>query len=239
MCLWAWRYKNQKGSYPSANFFRAYPQLRPRGGEFDKEFMEYVLTLGDLMARWAEDRKTRSHRVRLDSIMIAIMAFFTRFAEVQVRHRHLLSPVANLKKAVTGLSKKLENQRRRALRKTKAEGRGPLYSGLAERWHQFHLWMRGNLLYCGCGRTSMASSRRLQRLYVADCERVAKKVIQEQELRMPDQKELRELVRSAIRYSRRGRLGVGVRTLIKGDDTSFFIWSRFLNKRLRPLREVN
>jgi hypothetical protein len=169
--------------------------------------------------------------VRLDPIAIAILAFLVDVAKTQIRHRHMISPVSKPAQVKARLIRKLEKQRRRALRKARASGQGGAYAVLAQQWHQFQLWMRCNLLYCRCHRSSPASARRRNQLYVIECEKVARNVIKEYELKMPGEKELRKLVRLAIRYSRRGRLEVGVRTLLKGDGNSFLIWERFLSKR--------
>lgn len=236
-CLRSLDYGKRCGSYPNTDFFRLYPHLRPRDGRFEQRFLDYILSAWDVMVQWVEDKNAKSHRVRIDPIAIAILAFFVRVAGVQMRHRHVTSPVSNPKQIGARLSRKFENQRRRALRKARAAGQGETYAGLAERWHQFQLWMRTHFLYCRCHRPSPQSTRQRNQLYISECQKVAKKVIAEYELEMPEAEELRRLVKLAIRYSRRGRLGVGLRTLLEGDSESFFIWGRFLKKRLRPPTE--
>ena len=237
-CVCSWAYGMQFGRFPNTDFFRVCPRLRPRGGKFDQRFMDYILAASTAFDQWAKDASAQSHRVRLDPITIAILALLVRVANTQIRHRHADSPVAEPAQVKARLSRKLENQRRRALRKTRASGKGAAYVQLAGQWHQFQLWIRCSLLYCRCHRPSPFSSRKRDQLAIAECEKVARKVIEEYELRMPEGKKLRELVRMAIHYASRGRLGVGLRTLLEGDNDSFFIWKRFLFKRLPAANEV-
>jgi hypothetical protein len=234
----AWAYGKKVGRFPFTDFLRVYVHIRPREGEFSQRFMDYVLAAWATWVAWVEDKNAKSHRVRLDPIVIAILHFFVRIADRQVRHGHATSPVANLNQTVARLGRKLENRRRQALRKTKACGKGPAYAKLAGEWHLFQTWMRGNLLYCRCHRPSPFPTWHSQQVYIAACERVARKAIEDDALGMPEPKELRRLVRLLMRDCRRGR-GVGLRTLLKGDADSLFIWRRFFRRHLTPLSEIN
>ncbi len=231
-CVCAYVQGKTFGRYPYADFFRTYPHLRPAEGKFNQMLMDKVSTLFALTAQWVADLRGKTHRIQLDPIGIAALAFFARAAATQIRHGHITVPVPKPQRQTARLTRKLEVLRQRALRAAKRRGQLDLYSGAAKEWRNFQTWMRGHLLYCRCHRPSIFSARHRHRMFIAECERLITEVIAEQQLQMPDPARLHYLARHVLRYARRGRLAVGIPGLLKGNDRSRYVLARFLETRL-------
>lgn len=225
------------GAFPGTDFFCVYPDLRPPEGKFRPEIMNQVLALKNEMLRLIEDKESVSHRLHLDAISAAVIAFLVRAAAKWIRHGHISSPVATPERITKRLKRKLEKMRRRALRSAKAAGQGEVYKRLALDWHQFQVWARAHIFYCCCGRRIPWSSRHRHMVGIAECEKLAKQVILSEELQMPSPAGLHGLVRLCVRYARRGRLGVGYGGLLKGNRASRWVLARFFEKRL-PINET-
>jgi hypothetical protein len=231
-CICAFAQAEAFGKLPYTDLLRAFPEIRLKEGKFNQGLMEEVLRLWAIIYGWVADSGAETHRIRLDPIGISALAFFVRVAGTQIRHGHIVSPVPKPKRLIARLIRKLEILRRRAARSAKRLGQVEAYGVASKQWRDFQAWARENFLYCRCNRPSMVSPRRLQNFYIAQCERLMSEVMAEEQLPMPTPTKLRYLARLCLRYSRRGRLAVGLPGLLKGDHRSRYVLARFLETRV-------
>src|SRR5581483_2175783 len=121
------------GYLPFSDYFRIYPHLRLRPGQFNEELIDLVFRLFKMLAPWKTDG-ARTHRVRLGAVAIAALAFGVRIADTCIRHGHANSGAERAKAMSAHLRRKLEKLRRRAVRKCAAAGFRTEYLQAAEQW---------------------------------------------------------------------------------------------------------
>lgn len=171
-------------------------------------------------------RPPGTHRVRLDAMQIAVCQFAIRSFDRRIRRGQILSLVWPTGTNKESLLKKLEKHRKRAKRKWLRFGDPPQYQELSRRWRRFLGWVREN---------HRPIRPRLLNVYKQHLNWVlanAKRVLAAEMLGpIPEDRELRKLVRKMIRHVRRGRAPVTMKELMVGSDVGHW----FIAKYLPPL----
>ena len=177
------------------------------------------------------DNTTQSHRVSCSGMQLSLLAFAARFAAKQVRHGHTTLPGGIPRVTHNSLLLKLERLRRAIARREK-DCEPISYREGRRRLHEFQAWMRNWAAYCRCNRSTYSITRRRQRMYVKECVKLAMLIIQDERLPFPEEKQLRELVRLALRYARRSRLGATLKDFVCATSRGRYVLTMFLSSRL-------
>jgi hypothetical protein len=196
---------------------------------FDREICERVIRVSDGVTRLAADRDAKSHRVHADTFAIAAMMYALRGLGRKHRPRYL--GLAWPKATNTApLLKRLEKFRRRTLRTWFRLGSAKCY----REWHA--RWLRFMKLIQGAHRPIPFKRRNLDREYL---ERVLKNVRRIVAESHPDQayreKDLRRIVRAAMRHVRRERACVSIRDLLCLTEGGRKFLDEYIMLRLRRL----
>ncbi len=240
-CLWlllglrpvvsGYRVALKVGWFPWDDFFRVHPELRPKGDKFHEDLMALAIALLQKLELWVTDNTTQSHRVSCSAMQISLLAFAARFAAKQVRHGHTNLPSGIPKVNHSSLLLKLERLRRTIARREK-DCEPTIYREDQRRLHEFQAWMRNRAAYCRCNRSTHSITQRRQRMYVKECMKLATLIIQDERLPFPEEKKLRELVRLALRYARRSRLGATLKDFVCATSRGRYVLTVFLSSRL-------
>ena len=205
-----YRAAEANGGVPDKSFLQASRPRELNATSLDKPLMKMLLSLADsLRIRLTQPRS--SYRFHCHVLELAAMSFSVRVMQRQHRHGHLRGAFPFPQQR---LLTKLENLRRRAVRRAKkASGEG-IYANLQVRWHRLERWIVFCLFHCDCNRPSVYSIYRRRRGYVAKGVSIAADAIREQLNRSPSQTELHRLVRRAFKYARLGRIAFSVSELV-------------------------
>jgi len=199
--------------------------------EFHADLMQLTLLLLQMLEPWVIDSTTQSHRISCSSTQLCLLAFAVRFAAKQVRHGHTRLPGGIPRATHNLLLAKLERLRRAIARRERA--REPIiYREGQRRLHEFQVWMRNRAAYCRCNRSTLSVTRRRQRAYVKECLALATSIIAEEQFPFPGEKRLRELIRLALRYARRCRLGATLKDFVCATPRGRYVLTKFLSERL-------
>ena len=173
---------------------------------------------------------TTSHRLRADAFDLAVLMLCVRTTRSQNRHGHIRF-ASNLRSS-DRLVSKLERNRKRAKRAWLGSAADKVYWDYQLRWHKLLLWIRVHLLFCRCNRTEPGSRARLERQNVKHCVALAREGLKKERVLPPSEKDLRRLVRLAMRYVRRGRAVVTLGSLLHGSPSGQRYLTKFVMERL-------
>lgn len=197
----------------SANVARVWSS-RFDPGEYSQAMMDDLLTVRERLMN------LKSYaRLRFDtSFQIAGCAMAVRIATKNHRHGHPMPQIPKIGTAAKRLLNRLETLRKRAKRAELRQLGADVYRQKTEAWRRFIVWIRTHLTDCKCiPRRKVTSGR--SRLIVSTLVNWTRTELKNRRAQVPDEPELRKLVRLALRYVRRGRKGYGVRDLL--DDKVF------------------
>jgi len=145
------------------------------------------------------------------------MAACALAVRVQVKRQQrgrtvLLIPRVN--EASKRLLRRLETARKRSKRADVRQLGLNSYQVKARDWQRFIRWIRVHIPDCGSAKPRPLTRRRYLRLIVDELASRARAELIDRKERLPSERELRRLIRLAIRYVRRGRTGYDIRHLM-------------------------
>src|SRR5271169_1600065 len=187
--------------------------LRPRRhdpGVFNQDLMDGVLALHAKSSSLAPNGRIRFG----DSRQVAACALAVRVAVRRHKHGHTHIEITRIDFAAKRLLRRLETVRKRAKR-ADLQRFGPMdYRQRAQDWQRFLQWLRVHLLNCGCGRRRWVTQPKRWRAIVDTLVTWVRAELINSKQRLPDEPELRRLIRLALCYARRGRTQFNVKDLL-------------------------
>ena len=217
VCDWASHRLNRYSK--NEGYWRVLPHRLPPGVCFDIEFMDRILELWSWLCGLVKESGWQSHRVTLHTIDFWLLALAIKMARHQERHWSSGPPRPNPRRWSRLLRKlrRLEKKGRRGwLRGEDADS----FESYRVRWKGFKLWIQTSY-GCLCKYPALTRLSLRRRQYVARA------------IQVPDEEELRRLVRLAFREVRRGRFPYSVPELVKGGPGACRFLVRFIKKRLQ------
>ena len=222
------------GQTRNADYIRIFQPWRGVPSRFDDSLLQILLQTHEKLTSTFECSPCETHRVQLNVFQLMILQWIARVGKRQVSHGHAEATVKNYRRACKILLKKLERARKRAKRSfLTCFGLGSYRSWLG-RWKAFRTWL-GQRFLCLCRERRVNGLLRVRKALVNDSLRVAKDILRAEKVDAPDDKQLRKLVRLAIRGSRRGRLPFSVIDLARGKDSARVVLSHFLTHGLEAV----
>ena len=189
-----------KGQAPNARPDRLWKKNLNKG-IFDQRLADRVLALYTKVLSLIAGGRLRV----TTSTDIAACAFAVRVAVRRHHHEHHLLDIANIDASSARLLRRLETVRKRAKRaEIRQLGEGG-YQEAAHAWREFSTWLRVHLLDCRCKRKRRIPPLRHRRVLVNEFAQLAWNELTDRRHNIPEDRELRRLVRLCLRYVRRGR----------------------------------
>lgn len=192
-------------------------------GVYNQQFMDDVLAVHANVASLSAS----NGRLRFaNSFQVAACALAVRVALKRHRHGHDPLDIRGIKVAAKRVLTRLEAVRKQAKRADVSLYGMDVYRQKASDWQRFVVWLRTHVASCGCipRFRRKSPSRRSERLDVFV--EWAKEELQDRKDQVPDDAELRKLVRQLLAYVRRHRTTYTERDL---RDDKVFAASRFAN----------
>lgn len=188
-------------------------------------------TVSDLVRR--PDAQT--HRVRLDALGIAISIFAIRSFAREVRRGQI--PSLSWPQGIDRwrILTKLEKHRKRAKRKWLSSGDRKTYDERGQRWRRFLGWVRESLRPIHVLLLQDFYRRRLDAI-VATVKRV---LIEETNENLPDDRELRKLVRVMCRHIRRERAPILIKDILVCSDSGRAFITSYMVRLIARSRDEN
>ncbi len=212
-----------------ADHFRVNPDAKSKAGKFDQVQMERIVRLWEALYSGLTS-SAASRRMHVDAFELAVLMSCVRTTAMQNRHGHI--QISINRKSIDRFLTKLESHRKKAKRAWLASAAHKVYWDYQQRWHEFLIWIRTYLLYCQCNRTPQDSSAKRLRRYVRHCVGLAREGLKAERVIPPPEKELRRLVRLAMRYVRRERTYVTLGSLLYGRESGRQYLTEFVIVRL-------
>lgn len=221
----------------SGQFPAPHPQLtgnlvNDRGG-YDEQLMRGVVQLAATLQRM-QHRPGRLYLCEYSDITALQLAL--RLALERLRHGHEKAWAPRLERSAKHLMLRLDALRCRVKRALIARSGHPVFSKVSQQWRAFVHWMRLHLLYCRCkwripNATYGIRRRRLDML----CEWAQAGLLNLNEP-LPYPRELRRLVRLAVRYIRRDRRPYPLATLVNHPEFAASRLADFIIRRRTKAR---
>lgn len=211
-----------------------YPDRKLAKDKYDQVLIERILRLWERMYPVFES-STASHRLRADAFELAVLALCVRVTKTQSRHGHIC--VSLNVKVVERFLAKLERYRKRAKRAWLASAAEEVYWDYQTRWRKLLVWIHLHLLFCHCNRPKAASRSRDKRGYVKHCLALVRDGLRQERIPPPAEKDLRRLVRLAMRYVSRERTYVTLGSLLHGGPSAQRYLTKFVMERLSTNQE--
>jgi hypothetical protein len=150
----------------------------------------------------------------------AACALAVRVAVKRHRHGHQLLDIAGVDGASARLLRRLETARKCAkraeIRQLGADG----YQEAAHAWREFSTWMRVHFLDCTCKQKPRILPSRHRKVLITRFTQLARAELIERKHHVPDERELRKLIRLCLRYVRRGRSRFSFKNLLNDKITA-------------------
>ena len=184
---------------------------QPCKGKFDEQLMARILKLWDFLYPKFEPGLADSYRLRLDAADLAICIFAAGVGARLVRQKRIGPLVDNHGLAAARLTATLQNIRRRATRRAVQVHGAQACKEEENRWIAFRLWIKAQML-----RPQPAAANVLSQHYkriVQYAVDAARDGLRSAGKRVPGEKRLRHLVRSALAAARRHRTTYSIRDL--------------------------
>ena len=180
----------------------------------------------------------QSRRLRLDPFELGACTLAVRVTEMMVRHGHTQAWLSNHKNATRRLLAKIERLRKRAKRAFIRVHGHAAFSEASQRWQRFVRFARAYFLFCRCNRARLPGGIRVCRRHlVQDWIHMFKEELPGAGLQVPAEKELRNLVRRALRSVRRLTADMGVKTVRRHGASLRDRIRKFVTDRCRRLHE--
>ena len=110
--------------------------------------------------------------------------------------------------------KRLEALRKRAKRVEVKQYGVDVFRQNTQNWKRFIVWLRVHIANCGCVMSRRPTPGGNRAAIVTQLVDWTRQELQDRKAQLPDEPELRRLVRLALSYVRRGRKGYGVKHLL-------------------------
>lgn len=174
----------------------------------------------------------KGNRVRLDYREVSACMFAVRHTATQVNHGHLGTWLQNQSQRSQSLLDKLERHRRRARRLFEKRFGAEAYRLERNAWVDVLLWLVQHYLACPCQRhKGWPNLRRWYRTVLDRATALAAEGLLLHKCYPPPTKQLRRMVRHALRSIRRGRAKIiGIRSLLENPDEGADFLAGFLLK---------
>ena len=183
-------------------------------GKFSEDFMRNLLAVAGTIGRI---RHVGGRVYDLSPFQIAGLILGVRVLVQRVHHGHRIAPVNNLFVRAKRLVRTIEKHRKRAKRALVRQIGIEVYRVQCREWKNFVRWLRLHFLDCQCLRRRRYHSGSYRRRQVQILFDWTKAELIRRHHKLRSERELRKLVRLALRYVRRGRTGFGVRDLLKSE----------------------
>ena len=141
------------------------------------------------------------------SFEIAACALAVRIAVKCHRHGHVRLEIPRIEAAAKRLLRRLEAVRKRTKRAEIGRAGPHEYKRKSQEWRAFVRWLHVHIPNCSCFRRRRLPLRYSRRATVDKLVAWAREELIDRKAEIPDERELRRLVRLALRYVRRGRTG--------------------------------
>lgn len=206
------------------------PGLSP--GVFTAGFMEIITDL------WAKLKGGRSKRIRLklNFLQISACILAVRIGKDYQRLRLKRTISAEEKSAARRVISSLERELKRARRAYSAEMGEDQYMQMRACWFQHLRWIRMHLVYFRRFRVK-TQRRRIEKMIIDYGFERARAGLIVRDLEPPQARDLRRLVRLAIRYIRRGRIRLFIQNLMNNPTFAAEFFATFIEER-RDLQPV-
>jgi hypothetical protein len=193
-------------------------------GVYDQRLMDRVLVFHAKVSSL-----TAGGRLRVaTSAEFAACALAVRVAVTRHHHRHRLLDIADVENSSARLLRRIEAARKRAKRAEVRQLGENGYQDAARAWRNFSTWLRVHFLDCRCKRKRRAPPKRYHRALVHQFAQLAWNELTDRRHKIPDDRELRRLVRACIRYVRRGRSRFSMRDLLTNQITAASHFANFV-----------
>jgi hypothetical protein len=161
------------------------------------------------------DGRGASVRIRVTTFELCAGAIAVRQTLKAVRHRHVPAFDDNHRAAAKLVLARLEKFRRRARRLFESRRGVQEYAAAAKLWRNILQWVRSEFLWCKCRRSrGWTRLLRWRRSVVDRCVALAADGLMRRSIHPPSPRELRRLVRRALRSARRRKTGLAIRSII-------------------------
>jgi hypothetical protein len=207
------------------------PGLSP--GTFNSAFMEMITDL------WARIKPARGKRIRLQlnfvQLSVCILAVRIRKDYERLRLKRKIS--IEQKRAIKRVVSALERELKRARRAYAAEMGEDAYKQMRAAWLEHLRWIRMQLVYFRPWRVK-TQQRRVHKMIVDYGYERARAGLFARDLQPPEDRDLRRLVRLALRYIRRGRIRLFIQNVMNNPRFAAEFFANFIEDR-RDLQLVN
>ena len=162
------------------------------------------------------DEQPAGGRLRFDHLELAACAYAARTTRSWVIHGLLQPCLPDHNRLNKKLLLKLERYRRRARRRCESLLGDDAYLASREGWSEVLRWIKTYYLWRPTGPDQVSANlRRWQRGVVDRCVELAAEGLRRRHCYPPQPRQLRQMVRSALRSVRRGYAQMGVRTILE------------------------
>ena len=215
-------------------------ELRFDAGRFDRgaysdPLMRMLLALADTVGKISFGG---GRLYDMDPFQLAAMILGVRVAAQRVQHGHVQTTIGNFDRRAKRLTGWLEKLRKRSKRAFIRLHGTEQYESQEQRWLRFLRWLRVHFLDCDCMRRRRRHVSRRRRVIIDQLCTWAKAELIDRGDTVPADPELRQLVRLALRYVRRGRTKYGVRELLKDKVFGASRMANFITARLQKRKRT-
>jgi hypothetical protein len=206
------------------------PGLSP--GRFKAEFMEMIIDL------WTRMKTAKSRRIRLHlnflqlSACILAVRIGKDYDRVRLKRKISIERQQGMRRVISSLERELK----RARRAYAAEMGEDMYKHMRTVWLQQLRWIRMNLVYFRPIRVK-TQRRKVARMIIDYGYERARAGLFARDLVPPEERDLRRLVRLAVRYIRRGRIRLFIQNLMTNPTFAAEFFANFIEER-RDLQPV-
>ena len=185
-------------------------QARFDPGTFRQEFMDSLLALRTNLSSLGAGGRLRANT----SYEIAACSLAVRIAIKRHRHGHTLLDIPRIEAAAKRLLRRLEVVRKRAKRAEIGQAGPEEYKRQSQDWRAFVQWVRVHVPSCSCVWRRRPAPAFRRRGIVDTLVAWTREELKDRKAEIPDDKELRRLVKLPLRYVRRGRTSFGIPDLL-------------------------
>lgn len=197
-------------------------------GSYDQDLMDGIIALRVTVVSLAP-----SGRLRVDtSFEIGACALAVRVVARRCRHGHTRFDMPQVDRASKRLLRRLEVVRKRAKRAEVRRSGLNSYQARAHEWQRFIRWIRVHIPDCGSTRLRRPARFGPPKMIVDKLVSWVRAELMECKQRLPNERELRRLVRLALRYIRRGRRGFSGRYFLEDKVFASAYLANFVTTRL-------
>jgi hypothetical protein len=204
-------YKSLNGRMTTTSLLETTWARRFDPGVFNQELMDMIIGLRVIVMSLPPGDRLRVNT----SVEIAACALAVRVAVKRHWHVRTLLVIPRVDSASRRLLRRLEAVRKRAKRAEVRQSGLNSYQARARDWQRFIRWIRVHTPDCGSIKPRSPARFGRPRLIVDKLVSWVRDELMDRKERLPNERELRRLVRLALRYTRRGRTQFGIRDLME------------------------